>query len=401
MLGALALVLPGAVQAARPRPVAIAVAPPSPATGLPQDGDLNGDAYADLVVFDATAGQAVVFLGTAAGLNPVPHGTVRLFPDLPIKGARDVAIADADGDGHADIVMLSSRYLLLAHGFGDGSFAEANAIPIKRGVRVVMARLRGAGQPIDYLVLQRGDRIQMLINFGGGFGGLLPAPFRVGPKVRDLLAGDYGTSAADNTRDGQLDLFVLRDPPYQSTILYGDGDAGLSVADARYGTFDHPVAAVAFESNGDACADLAVLHRRQPASGAKGGGVSLLFGHCNGTGEGALLANVATDSGELEAPAIPAAMTALLLDTDARTDVAIGDRAQDRVVFLRSAGFTTFEAPVACDVGMRPERLGAGDFDGDGFDDTVVAGANAGAVKVLPGDGVGASCPTVTSLQLP
>jgi hypothetical protein len=45
---------------AGPKPLAVVAAPPSPASGLPQEGDFNGDIYADLAVLDASSGSVAM-----------------------------------------------------------------------------------------------------------------------------------------------------------------------------------------------------------------------------------------------------------------------------------------------------------------------------------------------------
>lgn len=80
-------------------------------------GDLNGDRKLDLVV---GASNVSVLLGNG-------DGTFQSHVDLPFGGV-DIAVADLNGDGNADLAAQRPQSVVVALGNGDGTFQPATSI---------------------------------------------------------------------------------------------------------------------------------------------------------------------------------------------------------------------------------------------------------------------------------
>ncbi len=104
-------------------------------------GDLNGDGYADLVVgsFCAPyidgcgcgAGQASIYLGSAAGLATTPSTTLT-GPDRPggYFGVSVASAGDLNGDGYADLVVGSNAGRAYAYPGSAGARASTPPPPL-------------------------------------------------------------------------------------------------------------------------------------------------------------------------------------------------------------------------------------------------------------------------------
>jgi hypothetical protein len=80
--------------------------------------DFNGDGHADLVTANRTSKDLVVLLGGGDGtFRPLPP--VRIDEDIITLDA-----ADFDRDGRPDLVLLSasSNHVMIWRGQGDGTF---------------------------------------------------------------------------------------------------------------------------------------------------------------------------------------------------------------------------------------------------------------------------------------
>jgi uncharacterized membrane protein len=118
-------------------------------------GDVNGDGRADLAFADSISGgsaeiDSYVYLGKAGGgFEATPKA-------LRTSGARDVELADLDGDGDLDVVFANMRdnvgnynvdsYVYLNDGTGGFPATPSARLPTTGAVAVAVADLDGTGR---------------------------------------------------------------------------------------------------------------------------------------------------------------------------------------------------------------------------------------------------------------
>jgi hypothetical protein len=119
-------------------------------------GDLDGDGTPDLVVADETS---VRVLYLVPGATPTVGSSAVLLTNPVVQNAGEtaVAVADIDGDGRADVVVLDPALrvvgVLLQSTAVPGQFLAASTYPLPSGtgIKLLVADLDGDGHP-DLLV---------------------------------------------------------------------------------------------------------------------------------------------------------------------------------------------------------------------------------------------------------
>jgi hypothetical protein len=192
----------------------------------------------------------------------------------------------------------------------------------------------------------------------------------------EIAVGDepWALDAVDLTADGRLDLAVSHVPGA------GPGRVSLLAGDARFGF----VATAAREVGGSPYAlDSADV---DPAPGPELVVASHATASVTVLGGGAGLEARAT----LAIGSAPTALALADVDGDGLVDAGVvgeaGDAAQGRVWVLRGSAAEGLQPFVSVEAGLQPNAAAAGDLDGDGHPDLVVANdAEQGGVTALRG----------------
>lgn len=191
-------------------------------------GDLNGDGKPDVVVTDGgTEGQIGVFLNTGNG--SLGTGT---FINVG-SAATSVWLADFNGDGHLDILAVTSPKLQILFGDGKGGFAAPVAIP-QSGIPAVgpsvVADFNGDGIA-DIAFAFNSPNPTLAILFGDGHGGFSLSP----PHLIAVESGTNTTPSAlfvvDANHDGLPDLVInssgaINSGQAKSFLAINDGNGG-------------------------------------------------------------------------------------------------------------------------------------------------------------------------------
>jgi hypothetical protein len=132
-------------------------------------GDVDGDGLTDVIATDPD--QAQILLYRQNGIDGL--GVAEVFPSL--VGTRDVCIADADADGHPDVILLSEKEGVLAIcRFTEGrltfpspilrkpdgyELVAVRALPNAKSVQFVVGLVKGSGKSakLDFRRLIRTD----------------------------------------------------------------------------------------------------------------------------------------------------------------------------------------------------------------------------------------------------
>ncbi|MFH1464123.1 MAG: FG-GAP-like repeat-containing protein [Pseudomonadota bacterium] len=355
-------------------------------------GDLNGDGYDDVLVgaaYDTSggeswAGSAWLYPGSAAGLDTA--AAQRLSAPEPVEagifGRSCAGAGDVDGDGQPDVVVGTWSHSPAAYLFsGDGAGLDGEDPQILVGTSTDVENWFG------YAVAGAGDVD------GDGYW--------------DVLVGAWGEEAEAGAaylfRGGAGGL----DSAGATRLTAGDADAGDHYGFALAGPGD---------LDGDGYAEVVVGAEEDDAEGEDAGAVYLYLGGASGldtAGEQKITASDAAPGFHFGASVAGAGD----VDGDGHPDLAVGSywdaevsvEAGSVLLFLGGAGGLDLasETKLTADPAdpwawFGWSVAGAGDVDGDGWDDLVVGGPAArdlgmytGAVHVLvpksddaDGDGV-------------
>lgn len=305
------------------------------------------------------------------------------FGDFDGDGDPDVAVANAEGDAQNEVVSLFMndgtghlnlpRIALAPTGTG-GAALGANALAV--------ADLDGDGA--DDLVIVYGEND----SFAVAMGNATPANITTSDPVD--LSGILGSGAfLHSAALGNLDAGTVPDLAVASitadavVILTGDGDGTFTYATTlSVGTNTSPFDVAIGDFNGDGNGDVAVVGLQPNANNLRW--VSVFRG--DGSGSGFTLAN--GDESTLATQG-DADLAVADLDGDGKDDAVRTLRAEGQAAVLpgNAAGtlttHTTYDV-VATTAG-NPAGVALADVDGDGGLDLVTANAGGDAVAVLPG----------------
>lgn len=378
-------------------------------------GDVNGDGRPDLAVVDFNYdGKISVLLGNGDG----SFATAQNFatggsPVYP----RAVALADMNGDGHLDLVVVNEDRgeVRIMRGNGDGTFASnAPQYPTSKSpVALAVGDLNQDGHP-DVVVANSGnDTVGVLLGTAtGSLGaqqtfavGSVPVSVSLGDVNGDgyldaVTANKYGNSVsvllgqgngtfnsqtavttgtqptcvklADLDGDSRLDLAVSNSTDNTVSILLGNGNGTFNAA-ANSPAGSLPYSLAVADLNGDSRLDLAIANKSS-------GMASVLLGNGNGTFAAARTFSIASS-----------AFSIAITDTngDGRPDLITTDYNDILVNVLLGNGDGTFRDTPAVAAGKQPMSVAAGDVNGDGHADLAVANSTDNTVSLLLGNGNG------------
>jgi hypothetical protein len=165
--------------------------------------DVNADRFLDLIVADPDGGQLSLFLQHSEGTLAAP----RTFPSL--TGVAEIAAADWDGDGQAEIFLLSNdeRQIGVTR-YGEGGRVAFPSTLLLDGRPLVMAagRLSAGDSPVLAALVERDGRRELVLR----------GPDREvarQPLAESFKANPTSLVLHDADQDGLTDILVL--VPYE------------------------------------------------------------------------------------------------------------------------------------------------------------------------------------------
>lgn len=334
--------------------------------------DFNGDGKLDLAVTTSDGFVALVNAGGGAFAAPV---AVSLFE---VQDPGRIAVADVNDDGKVDVVVTEENHRAhVARGNGDGTFSKlGEAFVGSKPSALGLAHLDGDSK-LD-LVVAAGGSTTVAPLLGNGDGTF--DSFATHPAVEKVLA----LSAGDFNNDKKVD-FAVANLDEGSTVLLGQPGGAFTPTGplaVSQGQYRLPLEAADFDGDGNL--DLVA---------GQAWGVTVL----PGTGDGQLGTGPLYGEGSTDQVLVEDA------DADGKLDIiTVEVSASAAVRVLRndvSGVFSVGEPYPAADSSEyhAPARATAGDFDGDGVRDLVVASRLALAFFRGQGDGTYAPAPSVPS----
>lgn len=364
--------------------------------------DLNHDGKADIVVVHPDAGLVSVFLNDGvAGFTSSPISVGTGTASLPVA----VITADFNQDGNVDLAVVNhaADSVTVFLGDGTGHFSTGGDYSVDAGPIAAVAADFDHDSREDLAVLS--DSSIFLLK-GHGDGTLSPfAPASLNTRGRGALAIAAGRIKSSH---GYTDLAVTNQDTDSVSLFFNNGDGTFQQPPILVSALDHPRGLVIGEFDGNTSPDLAVI---------SGVDVSTTVIILAGDGQGGFTANdTATAVVSAEVGAV--ALTAVDLDGDGKTDLAVGSDdadfgvglvqlfCQQPSVVCSYAGFSA--NPIAANFQIQQatgalvgsvSAVQSGDLNGDGRPDLVAVEVDTPAIKILlntTGQLLATPTPTVT-----
>ena len=213
-------------------------------------GDGTNDAIPDLVTAQLLprGGTLGFFPGNGDGtFQPETFGG-----QSPLSGVAAVALADLNGDSHADLIVALASRVQVRLGNGDGTFTISGQTTKSVGDApraMALADLDRDGVLDIALANDLGDSVSVLISDGTG-------RFRSGSSF-GVGSAPVGVAAADLDRDGILDLVTVNSASGDVSLLAGQGDGSFQDAISMSAAAG-PTAVAVVDLDGDSLPDIAV-----------------------------------------------------------------------------------------------------------------------------------------------
>ncbi len=214
--------------------------------------DVNADGHADILTTNADDDAISVLLGDGRGGFARAAGSPFAAARHPYAG---IAIRDVSGDGKPDVVapLVASGAIGVYLGDGTGKFSPAPGSPYRVAERPGYAYvddLNGDGRPDILATHDNVGMLDVLLNTGDGrFRPAPGSPVRVGRPAWTIVTADFD-------RDGNTDVLLSSQGRGALTLLMGDGRGGLSEARVDLPTGDEPGSVAAADLNGDGKPDI-------------------------------------------------------------------------------------------------------------------------------------------------
>lgn len=213
--------------------------------------DVNRDGKVDALATDSNGGALSVLLGDGRGGFVYQTNSPTTGGDIPY----DVAVADVNGDGKPDALVVNyfGNTLGVLLGTGDGSFTLQDNSPATGGAdsnpySVTVADVNSDGKP-DAVVANHGtSTLGVLLGDGkGGFTLQAASPSTgAGSKPASVAVADFNG-------DGKLDALVTNTDEGTLAVLLGDGRGGFALQATGFntGAFTNTFGLTVADVNGD------------------------------------------------------------------------------------------------------------------------------------------------------
>jgi hypothetical protein len=356
-------------------------------------GDVNGDGRPDLVVTYFYVSTVSVYLNaTLAGAATTSFAGPT--DATALASPTGIALADLDGDGRLDIV--SGTWVLINTtplGASTPTFTASAPFSTQNPGAVAVADFNADGRPDVAIAEERASRADIAVflnTTAHGSPAVSFAPAVAVPLAAALVIAPQSLAAADFDGDGRPDLAVpLYQPGGPANVAIVPDTTPAMAATASFGevvtfpTGPGPYAIVAADFDTDGKPDLAVTNYTTGSNSTGPNGhnahtVSLLR---DTTRAGASSPSF-TPHADYAVGDNPAALAAGDFNGDGKLDVVVANLGVSSISVLLGTG-SGFTGKRDLAIGANLYSVATGDVDGDGRDDIAVTSMQGAAVSVL------------------
>jgi FG-GAP-like repeat/Putative metal-binding motif len=329
-------------------------------------GDLNSDGKPDIVAGGSYYAPGVsVLFGNGDGSFIMPHA-----PYLVANPAQ-ILITDLNGDTKPDLAVAGTSPpagggVTVFLGNGDGTFGTGAMFLASTGWVQNLAVGDFDGDGIKDLVTTSLDNeVSVLPGQGDGTFGL--------PVVFEVVDFPTGIVATDFDEDGSQDLAVAVRTNTEIRIFLGNGDGTFDPHSVLLPAIGRPDPLVTGDFNGDGHADLVL-------GGDSAVAVDVFLGLGNGDFEDFFGERTSTNG-------TPVGLATGDFNGDDKPDLVSAEYFTSTVAVLLGTGNGRFAPRTVVQVGdplaVSPLSVAAGDFNGDGWEDLVVASEGEPAIGIF------------------
>jgi hypothetical protein len=342
--------------------------------GVSVVGDFNKDGKLDILaaVNSGSFGPSLTArLGDGTGKFPT-NRTAAPLPATPTAGGA----ADIDGDGRLDAVFGSGTSYTVLLGLGDGTFPQRADVPVGKSIEALALGDLNGDQKTDLVLAVGGlpttTGSGLFVCLGNG-DGTFQSPVTYGTPA--YFNSVTQIALADLNGDGHLDAIATGDAASVSVLL-GNGDGTLQGTQA-YGTPCNNHSLLVTDVNADGRLDVVAGSTGTcPTSAGYGpsGFVHVLLGNGNGT--------LGTASVMAVPPLTDRGLAAGDFDGDGKIDLVVAPLNLPSFAVLKGLGTGAFVAPAQTGSSGQPTDIWTGSIAGGSTLDvltygwSVVSGAN-------------------------
>jgi uncharacterized protein (TIGR03437 family) len=360
------------------------------------------------LTFYATAGQAAPAAIPVGVSSPAAGSTYTAFSDqpwlipMPISnatgGATTVHLSATAASLPAGVYMGTVSYtapnflgaataVTLIVTNPSGTLATALASPFAVGAApqsIAVGDFNGDGNP-DIVAANSVDNTVtvLLSNLSNAAGGFTPAP----GSPFAVGVSPHSVAVADFNLDGNLDIVTANSGGSTVTVLLGNGVGGFTAAaGSPFAVGTNPQSVAVADFNGDGKPDIVTAN--------------------NGSNDVTVLLGILSNAAGGFAPAagspfpvglFPEAVAVGDFNGDGKPDLVTANSGNSTARILLGNGSGGFTGGSAFPVGSFPQSAAVADLNGDGKPDIVMANSGSNTITVLLGSGSGAFTPAAGS----